>query len=101
MSQLFQDKNRGQRGAKCTNQLSVNFDQQQWIKILSLSNEWDVSPSNVIRRALRRALITEKPDRPYKKKILITRREQEALTSEANSRNMCVSSLVRKAITEI
>ena len=98
---LFQDKNRGQRGAKCTNQISVNFDQQQWIKILSLSNEWDVSPSNVIRRALRRALITEKPDRPYKKKILITRREQEALNSEANSRNMCVTSLVRKAITEI
>ena len=98
---LFQDKNRGQRGAKCANQLSVNFDQQQWIKILSLSNEWDVSPSNVIRRALRRALITEKPDRPYKKKILITIKEVEALKSEANSRNMCVSSLVRKAITEI
>jgi len=98
---LFQDKNRGQRGAKCTNQLSVNFDQQQWIKILSLSNEWDVSPSNVIRRALRRALTTEKPDRPYKKKILITKTEREAIKSKANSRNMCVSSLVRKAITEI
>src|SRR6056297_215470 len=98
---LFQDKNRGERGAKCTNQLSVNFDQQQWIKILSLSNEWDVSISNVIRRALRRALMTEKPDRSYKKRVLITKKEREALKSEANNRNMCVSSLVRKAITEI
>jgi len=98
---LFQDKNRGERGTKCKHQVTLNFDQAQWIKILTLSNELNVTTSNVIRLAIRRSIITERPDRPFTKLLLVTEAERRALRSEAKSRNMCVNSIVRKAITEL
>ena len=98
---LFQDKNRGERGTKCKHQVTLNFDQAQWIKILTLSNELNVTTSNVIRLAIRRSIMTERPDRPFTKLLLVTEAERRALRSEAKSRNMCVNSFVRKAITEL
>ncbi len=98
----FKNRDKGHRDkAKSTQVVSLSFSQVQWIKIMSLQNDHDLSASNVVRMALRNQDVAGKEKHEYNMNLMCTVKEARELKSQAYRLNMSVAGYVRKAINEI